>query len=140
MKFYVCNHCGNIIRYEKDTGVPVMCCGEKMEELVPGTTDAAQEKHVPAIEINGDVVTVRVGEVEHPMEEEHYIEWIILETTQMEYKKKLKPGDKPVAYHILFLCNNLVYIISVFELFSSSSGATISGCNSLLISWPKKNM
>ena len=101
MKFYVCNHCGNIIRYEKDSGVPVMCCGEKMEELVPGTTDAAQEKHVPAIEINGDVVTVRVGEVEHPMEEEHYIEWIILETTQMEYKKKLKPGDKPVAAFIL---------------------------------------
>lgn len=101
MKFYVCNHCGNIIRFEKDTGVPVMCCGEKMEELVPGTTDAAQEKHVPAIEINGDVVTVRVGEVEHPMEGEHYIEWIILETKQMEYKKKLNPGDKPVAAFIL---------------------------------------
>ncbi len=101
MKFYVCNHCGNIIRFEKDTGVPVMCCGEKMEELVPGTTDAAQEKHVPAIEINGDVVTVRVGEVEHPMEEEHYIEWIILETKQMEYKKKLNPGDKPAAAFIL---------------------------------------
>ena len=101
MKFYVCNHCGNIIRFEKDSGVPVMCCGEKMEELVPGTTDAAQEKHVPAIEINGDVVTVRVGEVEHPMEPEHYIEWIILETKDMEYKKKLNPGEKPVAAFIL---------------------------------------
>ena len=56
---------------------------------------------MPAIEINGDVVTVRVGEVEHPMEEEHYIEWIILETKQMEYKKKLNPGDKPVAAFIL---------------------------------------
>ena len=101
MKFYVCNHCGNIIRYDKNTGVPVMCCGEKMEELIPGTTDAAQEKHVPAIEVNGDVVTVRVGEVEHPMEPEHYIEWIILETKDMQYKKELKPGDKPVAAFIL---------------------------------------
>ena len=101
MKFYVCNHCGNIIRFEKDTGVPVMCCGEKMEELVPGTTDAAQEKHVPAVEVTGDVVTVFVGEVEHPMEPEHYIEWIILETKDMEYKKKLNPGEKPVAAFIL---------------------------------------
>ena len=101
MKFYVCNHCGNIIRFDKDSGVPVMCCGEKMEELVPGTTDAAQEKHVPAVEVNGDVVTVRVGEVEHPMEPEHYIEWIILETKDMEYEKQLKPGDKPVAAFIL---------------------------------------
>ena len=101
MKFYVCNHCGNIVRFDKNTGVPVMCCGEPMEELVPGTTDAAQEKHVPAVEVNGDVVTVRVGSVEHPMEPEHYIEWIILETKDMEYKKKLNPGDKPVAAFIL---------------------------------------
>ncbi len=101
MKFYVCNHCGNIIRFDKNTGVPVMCCGEKMEELIPGTTDAAQEKHVPAVEVNGDVVTVRVGDIEHPMEEEHYIEWIILETKDMVYKKELKPGDKPVAAFIL---------------------------------------
>ena len=97
MKFYVCNHCGNIIRFEKDTGVPVMCCGEKMEELVPGTTDAAQEKHVPAIEVNGDVVTVRVGSVEHPMEPEHYIEWIILETKKGSQKVSLTPFDKPEA-------------------------------------------
>ena len=97
MKFYVCNHCGNIIRYEKDTGVPVMCCGEKMEELIPGTTDAAQEKHVPAIEINGDVVTVRVGEVEHPMEEEHYIEWIAMATDEGNQKVDLRPGDEAKA-------------------------------------------
>ena len=101
MKFYVCNHCGNIIRFDKNSGVPVMCCGEKMEELIPGTTDAAQEKHVPFVEVNGDVVTVKVGEVEHPMEPEHYIEWIILETKDMVYKKELKPGDKPVAAFIM---------------------------------------
>ncbi len=112
MKFYVCNHCGNIIRYDKDAGVPVMCCGEKMEELVPGTTDAAQEKHVPAIEVNGDVVTVFVGEVEHPMEPEHYIEWIILETKDMEYKKKLSPGEKPVA---AFILNDGDEVVAAYE-------------------------
>ena len=76
MKFYVCNHCGNIIRFDKDSGVPVMCCGEKMEELVPGTTDAAQEKHVPVYERSEDEIVVRVGSVEHPMEKDHYIMWI----------------------------------------------------------------
>lgn len=101
MKFYVCNHCGNIIRYDKESGVPVMCCGEAMSELVPGTTDAAAEKHVPVIEVNGNVVTVKVGDVEHPMLEEHYIEWIILETEKQEFKQKLNPGEKPEATFVL---------------------------------------
>lgn len=101
MKFYVCKHCGNIVRFDKNTGVPVMCCGEKMEELIPGTTDAAIEKHVPFVEADGNTVTVKVGEVEHPMMDEHYIEWIILETKNMEYKAALKPGDKPEATFIL---------------------------------------
>ena len=76
MKFYVCKHCGNIIAYAKNKGVPVMCCGEKMSELVPGSVDAATEKHVPVISVEGNKVTVTVGEVEHPMAEEHFIEWI----------------------------------------------------------------
>ena len=80
MKFYICAHCGNIIAYVKDSGVPVMCCGQKMQEIVPGTTDAAAEKHVPVISVSGNTVTVKVGEVEHPMAAEHYIEWIALET------------------------------------------------------------
>ena len=101
MKFYVCNHCGNIIRFDKNTGVPVMCCGEAMQELVPGTTDAAQEKHVPFVKQDGNIVTVTIGEVDHPMIEEHYIEWIILETMEMEYKVELKPGDDPIATFIL---------------------------------------
>lgn len=112
MKFYVCNHCGNIIRFDKNTGVPVMCCGEKMEELVPGTTDAAQEKHVPVIDIDGNTVTVRVGDVEHPMEEEHYIEWIILETKEMEYKANLNPGEKPEA---TFILNDGDEVVAAYE-------------------------
>ena len=66
MKFYICSHCGNIIAYVKDQGVPVMCCGQKMEELVPNTTDAAVEKHVPVISVEGNQVTVKVSSVEHP--------------------------------------------------------------------------
>ena len=65
MKFYVCKHCGNIITFEENKGVPVICCGEKMSELVPGSVDAAAEKHVPVISVEGNKVTVTVGEVAH---------------------------------------------------------------------------
>lgn len=101
MKFYVCKHCGNIIAYAKNKGVPVMCCGEKMSELVPGGVDAATEKHVPVISVEGNKVTVTVGEVEHPMAEEHFIEWIALETQEGNQRKELKPGSKPQAVFML---------------------------------------
>lgn len=101
MKFYVCEHCGNIIAYAKNKGVPVMCCGEKMSELVPGSVDAATEKHVPVILVEGNKVTVTVGEVEHPMAEEHFIEWIALETQEGNQRKELKPGSKPQAVFML---------------------------------------
>ena len=101
MKFYVCKHCGNIIAYAKNKGVPVMCCGEKMSELVPGSFDAATEKHVPVISVEGNKVTVTVGEVEHPMAEEHFIEWIALETQEGNQRKELKPGSKPQAVFML---------------------------------------
>ncbi|MBP3654383.1 MAG: desulfoferrodoxin [Oscillospiraceae bacterium] len=101
MKFYVCEHCGNIIEYHKNKGVPVMCCGQKMTLLEPGTTDASVEKHVPVIEQNGKNVVVRIGAAEHPMVEVHYIEWIILETTNGYQKKHLKPGEAPVAEFVL---------------------------------------
>ena len=101
MKFYVCKHCGNIIAYAKNKGVPVMCCGEKMSELVPGSVDAATEKHVPVISVEGNKVTVTVGEVEHPMAEEHFIEWIALETQEGNQRKALKPGSKPQAVFML---------------------------------------
>lgn len=96
-KFYKCNHCGNIITFVKASGVPVICCGEPMQEMIPGTTDAALEKHVPEVEINGNVVNVKVGSVEHPMLDEHYIEWISLQTKQGNQRKDLKPGEKPEA-------------------------------------------
>lgn len=97
MKFYVCAHCGNLITYLHASGVHVVCCGDKMQELTPNTVDAAREKHLPVIAQSGETVTVKVGSVEHPMTEEHYIEWIILETKQGYQKKDLKPGEKPEA-------------------------------------------
>lgn len=95
MKFYRCSHCGNIIAFVKDQGVPVLCCGQKMEEIVPNTTDAAVEKHVPVLTVEGNVVTVKVSSVEHPMVEKHYIEWIALETKQGNQRKTLQPGQTP---------------------------------------------
>lgn len=97
MKFYQCAHCGQIVAIVKKTGVPVICCGEPMKEIVPGTTDAAFEKHVPVFEVKGDVVEVKVGAVEHPMIPEHFIEWIALKTKQGNQRKALNLGDAPAA-------------------------------------------
>ena len=100
-KLYRCAHCGNIIYKVVDKGVPVMCCGQKMTELVPGTSDGAVEKHVPAAAVEGNLVTVQVGSVEHPMLEEHHIEFIAVETNQGSQIKYLKPGEKPQAVFAL---------------------------------------
>lgn len=97
MKFYKCEHCGNIIAMVKDAGVPVVCCGQKMAELIPNTEDAAQEKHVPVYEKKSNILEVTVGSVEHPMAEEHFIEWIALQTDKGNQRKVLKPGDAPKA-------------------------------------------
>ena len=101
MKFYICKHCGNIVAMVKESGAPISCCGEKMSEIIPGTTDAAVEKHVPVIEVNGNIVTVTVGEVIHPMIPEHYIEWIAISTNKGNQRKLLKPGEEPKAYFAL---------------------------------------
>lgn len=95
MKFYVCKTCGNFVEMVKDAGVPMVCCGQPMQELIPGTSDGAAEKHVPVYSIDGDKVVVNVGEVAHPMAEVHYIEWIAIETVNGVQRTFLKPGDKP---------------------------------------------
>jgi superoxide reductase len=97
-KFYKCNVCGNFFGVIEDAGVVPECCGTPMEELKANTTDAAQEKHVPVIERDGNKVTVKVGSVPHPMQDDHYITWIMVTnksgTTERE---ALKPGDQPEA-------------------------------------------
>ena len=101
MRFYVCENCGNLVGMIKESGVPMMCCGKKMKELVPGTSDGAVEKHVPAVSVEGQKVVVKVGEAEHPMLEAHYIQWIALETESGVQIKNLKPGEKPEAVFLL---------------------------------------
>ena len=96
-KFYICSHCGYIIAMVKDVGVPVMCCGQKMTEIIPGTTEASQEKHIPVYQVEGNIVTVRVGAVDHPMTAEHLIEWVSLQTKQGNQRKILAPGQEPVV-------------------------------------------
>ncbi|MEA4816145.1 MAG: desulfoferrodoxin family protein [Lachnospiraceae bacterium] len=96
-KFFICKHCGNLIGMIHSSGVPIICCGEKMAELIPNTVDANQEKHVPVIEVKDNIVTISVGSVEHPMSEEHYIQWIYILTEKGGQRKCLKPGDAPKA-------------------------------------------
>ena len=100
-RFYVCSHCGQIIAKVKDSRVPVMCCGEAMKEIIPGTVDASVEKHLPVVKIENNKVVVNVGSLEHPMVEEHYIEWISLQTNLGNQRKVLKPEEKPEASFLI---------------------------------------
>lgn len=105
MKFYRCTICGNEIEMIKDTGNAPFCCGKVMEELIPGTSDGTKEKHVPVCRVcNGDLscpdikkIHVMVGSEPHPMSEEHYIEWIVVETDKRVYRKNLTPKCDPSA-------------------------------------------
>lgn len=94
-RFFICKHCGNIVAMVKSSGVPIMCCGEKMSEIVPGTMDASKEKHLPVYTIEGNTVNVAVGSVLHPMQPEHYIEWVSLQTRSGNQRKQLEPNDEP---------------------------------------------
>ena len=96
-KYFICEHCGNIVTMVQDKGVPVFCCGQKMTPLVPGTVEAAHEKHIPVYTVEGNTVHVKVGSVDHPMLEEHFITWISLQTRQGSQIKYLKPGEAPAA-------------------------------------------
>ena len=88
MKFYRCSHCGQIVAIVKETGVPVVCCGEPMAEVIPG-------KHVPVFTVEGNKVQVSVGSAAHPMLPEHYIEWVAIQTEFGNQRKQLSPGDEP---------------------------------------------
>lgn len=95
LKFYHCKICGKIIAIVKDTGTPTVCCGHPMEELVPGTKEGLEEKHVPVIKVNGNTVTVTVGSKLHASDAGHYIEWILLQTDRGIQQKWLKAGNAP---------------------------------------------
>ncbi len=94
---YKCEICGNIVIVVHESGGDLSCCGQEMKLEKENSVDAAREKHVPVIEKSGDTIKIKVGDVAHPMEEKHYIEWIELTVGDRFYYKALKPGDTPEA-------------------------------------------
>ena len=94
-RFFVCEICGNIIAMVKPSGVPVVCCGKPMKQIIPNTTDAAVEKHVPVWTKEGNLVKVQVGSTAHPMIAAHYIEWVSLQTKAGNQRKALAPEQAP---------------------------------------------
>lgn len=98
LTFYICEHCKNVVVKISDSTKPLSCCGEEMKFLIANTKDAAVEKHVPVVErVADNKIQVRVGEVEHPMAPEHFIEFIVMETEEGFSVHYLQPGEKPVA-------------------------------------------
>ena len=98
-KFFKCKHCGNVIVKTVDSGVPVVCCGEKMEELVANTVDASKEKHVPVVtKVDECTIKVEVGSVAHPMAPEHHISFIYVETENGGIQVNLKDKPEAVVY------------------------------------------
>ncbi len=118
MKFYRCKKCGQIVAMVKKKHCPIMCCGEPMEEIIPGTTDAAAEKHVPVYEVKDNIVEVTVGSVAHPMLPEHYIEWIALKTKFGNQRKALNPGEEPKACFALLPGDEVEAVLAYCNLHS----------------------
>ena len=100
-KFFVCEHCGNMVEMINNAGVPLMCCGKKMTYIEPGTVEASREKHIPVVTLEDNIVKIEVGAVEHPMVEEHSILWVYLETDKGVHRKNLEVGKPPVASFVL---------------------------------------
>ena len=109
-KFFKCRHCGNVVEKVVDSGVAVVCCGEKMEELIPNTVDASGEKHIPVVtKIDDCTIKVEVGSVAHPMLPEHHIAFIYVETENGGIRVNL--SDKPEA--VICTCSSKP--IAVYE-------------------------
>jgi len=94
-KFFICKHCGNMVGLIDNKGVPLICCGEKMTELVPNTVEASSEKHLPVVTGSGDSISIQVGSTQHPMEEAHHIVFLYVETERGGQRKCLKIGEEP---------------------------------------------
>ena len=100
-KFYICEKCGNLVEKIEDSGVPMMCCGQKMTPIEAGVVEASREKHIPVATVEGNSVKVSVGSVEHPMSEEHSILWVELKTDRGVQRKNLVVGEPPVMVFAL---------------------------------------
>lgn len=108
MKFYKCKMCGQIVGMVKETGVPMICCGQEMEEIIPiDKEEGLSEKHVPVFKINKGKVITQIGSIPHPMTKDHYIEWVALVTNKGNQRKSLKPGDAP---NVVFMLDDDEYV------------------------------
>ena len=96
-KFLRCERCGNIVAVVHESGVPLMCCGQKMNQIIPGSVEASLEKHIPVFEVKDNKVYVTVGSAIHPMIEEHFIEWVSIQTKFGNQRKQLKPNQEPTV-------------------------------------------
>ncbi|MBF7082508.1 desulfoferrodoxin [Desulfallas sp. Bu1-1] len=100
-KFFICKHCGNLVVMIEKAGAKIICCDQPMNELVPNTVDTSSEKHLPVITFTGgfsaNAATVSIGNIPHPMTEEHHIEWVYLQTVQGGQFKYLAVGQDPVV-------------------------------------------
>lgn len=101
LQVYKCEVCGNIVEVVHGGAGELVCCGQAMKLLTENTVDAAKEKHVPVIEKISGGVKVKVGEVAHPMEEKHYIEWIEVIADGKAYRRFLNPGETPEAVFMI---------------------------------------
>ena len=100
-KFFICEHCGKMVGLLEEKGGSLVCCGSAMTELVPNTVEASAEKHLPAVTVSGDLVTVKVGSVPHPMEDAHFIAFVYIETERGGQRKCLIVGETP---EVTFSC------------------------------------
>ena len=100
-KFYICEKCGNLVQLIESSGAKLSCCGQHMKELEAGVVEASREKHIPVVSVRDNEVEVYVGSAVHPMQEEHSILWIYLETDKGGHRKELKPGEAPSASFLL---------------------------------------
>lgn len=116
MKFYRCMRCGNQIEMIHDAGPNPICCGADMREMIPGSSDGAAEKHVPVVSVEGNTVTVMVGEDPHPMIDAHYIPWVLIETKVGTQRKNLKPGSEPKVSFLLTEGDELVAVYAYCNL------------------------
>jgi superoxide reductase len=98
LQVFKCEICGNIVEVLHGGKGVLVCCNEPMKLLTENTVDASREKHVPVIEKTAAGITIKVGSVAHPMEENHYIEWIQVIVDGTVYRRFLKPGDAPEAF------------------------------------------
>jgi superoxide reductase len=116
LKFYRCKRCGNIVAVVKNGGGKLVCCGEAMEEIIAGTVEASKEKHIPVYTVNGNEVTVRIGSVDHPMQDVHYIEWVVLQTKFGNQRRTLNPNDAPEVKFALLPNDEVVAVYAYCNL------------------------